>query len=162
MKMAANHVYYDRDLNEIVNVCILDLDPGINESVSKGSESYTIWINARSSDAKQKEGFEHAREHIRKGDWEKVYVQQIEAEAHDIEQEESVHDEAYWIALRAAQARHREATKKLENYYKRREKRQKKLAKDGYYEDTIIVDGDYGEPVVKRIIRKREPNGGVL
>ena len=156
MMTASNHVYYDRDLGEIINVCIMDLDPGINESVRKGEESYTIFINARASDEVQKASFEHARAHIKAGDWEKAYVQQIEAEAHDLTEDEPVHDEAYWVALKAAQARHRKATKRVENFYKRREKRQQKLAAQGWEEITVIEDGEYGEPVVKTIKRRKE------
>ena len=82
MIQAANNAYYDNELDEFINVCITDMDPGINESVlkPKGSDVFLILLNARSSTEDQREGFEHAREHILRGVWEKYYVQEIEAD----------------------------------------------------------------------------------
>ena len=44
--------------------------------------TYTVLINARLSAYAQREALDHALEHIRRGDFDKVDVQTIEAEAH--------------------------------------------------------------------------------
>ena len=57
-----------------------------NEFVTPNSDgSYTIFLNARKSYEMQKEALEHALRHIDNNDFEKTDVQQIEAEAHQIE-----------------------------------------------------------------------------
>lgn len=147
-----NHAYYDPEIGETLNVCLADLDPGINEHIVKnGAEDvYTIFINARSSADQQRESFEHARKHIKNGDWDKVYVQSIEAAAHGIPQaKEPVKEEDPSFALKFVRRLHSNARKRLEEYYRRLEKRQNRLRAQGWEEVTIIEEDEYGVPRVR-------------
>ena len=151
MTKAANS-YYDVQIGEVITVAFLDMDPGINEQVTKNSDgSFTIFLNARSSEDQQREGFDHARGHILRNDWEKCDVQQIEAVAHGLLVEEDDR------ARRLIDAVREEARKERRKAAARRriaEKRREALEQFGLYEEEIVTDGEYGEPVVKTTIRK--------
>jgi hypothetical protein len=68
---------------QIVNVFLLDLAPSVHEAVTPNADStYTIVLNARDSDQRRQESYQHAIGHIIRGDFEKSNVQQIETEAH--------------------------------------------------------------------------------
>lgn len=53
-----------------------------NEAVMKCADGYTILINAVLSREEQQKAYKHALRHIKKGDFDRFDVQQIEAEAH--------------------------------------------------------------------------------
>ena len=66
-----------------VNIVVMDMVIGITEQVSANADgSYTVFLNARYSHAALMKAYDHALAHIRRHDWEKTDVQQIEAEAH--------------------------------------------------------------------------------
>ena len=59
------------------------LPRGINEMVTPcPDDSYTVYIDERLSDEKKLEAYQHALEHIKKNDWSKEDVQEIESIAH--------------------------------------------------------------------------------
>lgn len=59
------------------------LPRGINEMVTPSlDDSYTVYIDERLSDEKKLEAYQHALEHIKKNDWSKEDVQEIESIAH--------------------------------------------------------------------------------
>lgn len=58
-------------------------DMPVNEAICPcGAFGYSIYINARLSQERQREAYFHALRHIERGDWEKADVQLIEKEAH--------------------------------------------------------------------------------
>lgn len=66
-----------------INVILLNDANGVPGSVWHNSDdSYTIFIDARLSDSKQKKVFQHEMAHIIKNDFEKDNVQDIELNAH--------------------------------------------------------------------------------
>ena len=68
---------------EIINVVVIDMDPGIPEQITLNSDgSYTLFLNSRASHDTQIHCFYHAADHIRHNDWEKSDVQEIEFAAH--------------------------------------------------------------------------------
>lgn len=68
-----------------INIMVMDMVIGIKEQVSKNSDgSYTIFLNARYSHDALMKAYDHALDHIRRSDWEREDVQQIEAEAHKL------------------------------------------------------------------------------
>ena len=67
-----------------INVKIMDMDVMVPEHLVKNSDdSYTIFLNARLSRDSQLKYYFHAMEHIKKEDFEKENVQEIESEAHN-------------------------------------------------------------------------------
>lgn len=68
-----------------INVILLNDANGVPGSVWHNSDdSYTIFIDAHLNAERQKEVFQHEINHIINGDFEKIEVQQIEAEAHGL------------------------------------------------------------------------------
>ena len=66
-----------------INTVLLDMDTGIYEQVSQNSDgSYTIFLNSRYNDTVLREAYLHAIGHIKRHDWEKTDVQEVEAIAH--------------------------------------------------------------------------------
>ena len=64
-------------------VVLIDFPVRGRELVTKnGDGTYTVLINARLSDYAQREALDHAVEHIRRGDFDKDNVQEIEQKAH--------------------------------------------------------------------------------
>lgn len=63
-------------------VYIVDLPDQVNELVCPCADGYTIWIDARLDEKARAAAYNHALGHIRRNDWEKGSVQDIEAEAH--------------------------------------------------------------------------------
>ena len=64
-------------------VVLIDFPARGREIVTPNEDgTYTVLINARLSAYAQREALDHALEHIRRGDFDKVDVQTIEAEAH--------------------------------------------------------------------------------
>lgn len=62
----------------------VDMPDGINEMVSPGWEDdYTIYVNCRLPYSKQVRVVDHAIGHLRREDFNKEDVQQIEADAHE-------------------------------------------------------------------------------
>ena len=65
------------------NLILLDMDEMVGETICKNSDdSFTIFINSRLSSEAQRHCFEHALDHVRRDDWEKENVDEIEYEAH--------------------------------------------------------------------------------
>ena len=68
-----------------INTVLLDMDTGIYEQVSQNSDgSYTIFLNSRYNDAVLRDAYLHAIGHIKRHDWEKTDVQEVEAVAHGL------------------------------------------------------------------------------
>ena len=56
-----------------------------NEAITENEDcTYTIFINKNLSDAKRLEAIQHALEHIKKKDFEKDDVQEIESDRHAV------------------------------------------------------------------------------
>lgn len=71
----------------MINVVYLNMEYGIHEQVTQNHDgSYTIFLNARDSDARNRMAFIHALYHIQNHDFEKYDVQEIESEAHKREE----------------------------------------------------------------------------
>lgn len=66
-----------------VYVYCVKLPFGIREMVTPCLEGYTVYIDERLDEAHRLEAYRHALEHIRRHDFEKNDVQQIESEAHE-------------------------------------------------------------------------------
>ena len=70
-----------------------DLPAKVGEFIAPCPDGYTIYISAKLDDASRQEAYEHAIEHIRRGDFDidcVKEVQEIEAEAHGIKMPASV------------------------------------------------------------------------
>ena len=70
-----------------------DLPAKVGELIAPCPDGYTIYISAHLDDAHRQEAYEHAIEHIRRGDFDidcVKGVQEIEAEAHGIKMPASV------------------------------------------------------------------------
>ena len=79
-------------LDDDVYVDVIDFGCPGNELITQNDDgSYTVLINARISYEQQKKSLKHALGHINDNDFEKLYVQEIETEAHrkDIKYEKS-------------------------------------------------------------------------
>lgn len=61
---------------------ITDLPDGINEMVTPCFEGFTVYIDSRLDEVGRLKAFQHAIEHIARGDFEKENVQSIENDAH--------------------------------------------------------------------------------
>ena len=69
---------------EDINVQLLDMDTKIPEHLVKNDDdSYTVFLNARLSQESRIKSYVHALRHIRENDFEKINVQEIEANAHE-------------------------------------------------------------------------------
>lgn len=110
----------------IVTVIMIDMAYGIQEEIHKNhDDSYSIFLNSRYTNATLKKAFEHALNHIRRRDWEKTDVQEIEAEAHGI----YVRREPDWIM------------DMIERLRERSRKNRKKYAQyDRKYENMTLSD----------------------
>lgn len=69
-------------MDEIFIYCV-PLPPGIHEMITPCADGYTIYLNI--SDCKEQQGkaFEHALEHIRRRDFNRSDVQEIENNTHE-------------------------------------------------------------------------------
>ena len=106
---------------EVINVVMLDMAYGIYEEVHKNKdESFSIFLNSRYSNETLRHAFEHALDHIRRRDWDKTDVQEIEAEAHGI----YVRHESDWIMdmIERLRERSRKNRKKYAQYDRKYEK----------------------------------------
>ncbi len=65
-----------------IYVYVVDMPTTAAETVVPCAGGYTVYLNARLSQARQERAFNHALRHIINNDWEKFDVQQIEYEAH--------------------------------------------------------------------------------
>lgn len=136
----SNHSYYDIELDAYINVVFIQMDTKVDEEIELNEDgSYVIFLNTKCSSDEQMDAFQHAREHIRRGDWQKHSVQQIEAEIGNISVPESEKKES-------------EARKQLNEFYRKMRERKERLAKKGKKEVVVLVDGVYGEPVLKKIV----------
>lgn len=69
-----------------VNTFFVDMDVLIPEQVIKNKDdSYTILLNSRLSHERHLESYEHAMQHIKNGDFDKMDADRIECEAHNLE-----------------------------------------------------------------------------
>ena len=74
-------------VSEDINVQIIDMDVMIPEQITKNSDgSYTIFLNARHTQENRIAAYQHAIEHIERGDFDTDYgdVQEVESEAHGL------------------------------------------------------------------------------
>ena len=69
----------------IINVQLVDFRVTTSYEMVRSNEdgSYTILLNSRQAPNLLKKAYLHALEHIRRDDWKKDNVQEIEAEAHE-------------------------------------------------------------------------------
>ena len=75
-----------------INVIIMDNPYGIKGSTNPNKDgSYTIIINAHLSFEDQKKAYKHELEHILNGDFDKLNVNEIEKEAHNLETSVKLH-----------------------------------------------------------------------
>lgn len=63
---------------------IVDMPHTIDEMVTPCFDGYTVYLNARLAYDDRLKAYEHALGHIRRNDWEKENVQEIEMEAHGL------------------------------------------------------------------------------
>lgn len=63
-------------------VYVVPLPNGFREAVLKCADGYTIYISDALSRAERIEAYNHAVRHIKRDDWSRTDVQQIESEAH--------------------------------------------------------------------------------
>ena len=70
---------------EEINVQILNMDTKIPEQLIKNDDnSYTIFLNARLSQESRIKSYYHAMKHIFGNDFEKVDIDKIETDAHNV------------------------------------------------------------------------------
>lgn len=69
-------------MKDDVFVYIVDLPSGVKEAVLKGLSGYTIYISDRLDPPSRQAAYDHALRHIRRDDWCRFDVQEIEYEAH--------------------------------------------------------------------------------
>lgn len=65
-----------------IYVYLVDLPTAVPEMVTPCLGGYTIYLNARLSCHERVQAYLHAMEHVRRNDWEKDNVQEIEKDAH--------------------------------------------------------------------------------
>lgn len=158
--------YYDSEIGDTVCVAFMDMDPKIKGQAiySVPDNRFVIYINTIHSIETQHEAFLHERDHILNGDFEKEDVQQIELEAHGIEQPdpESVTDtrdrsraeEAYQKMIRSMERKRKKLLQEMEKEKKYIEERNKLLAQIGRelaYEER---EDEFGHPVRVLVERK--------
>ena len=82
-----------------VNVIMAnDMPIGTKEHVWRNADdSFTMKLNAKYDQETLQKAFEHASDHILNDDWDKFNVQQIEAEAHGITQEQTEQQLPEWV-----------------------------------------------------------------
>ena len=75
-----------------VNVIMSDNMPyGMPEHIIDNQDgSYTVFLNAKLNYETQREGFQHAVDHVMRKDYEKEDVQQIEMSAHGLQPDQGV------------------------------------------------------------------------
>ena len=125
-----------------VNVIPIDFPaPGREMVVSNEDGSYTILINAKLSHDEQMKAYQHALNHINNGDFEKSDIQNIEAQAHELEASENVASEKavpapadkYEQRIRQLQKNR----KRIQRALKKKEEESKKIIElfgfDNYY-----------------------------
>lgn len=66
-----------------IYVYFVKLPLRVSEMVTPCLEGYTVYIDERLDEAHRLEAYQHALEHIKRHDFEKDDVQQIESEAHE-------------------------------------------------------------------------------
>ena len=126
-----------------IYVYVVPLPYKTKEAVMPCMDGYTVYINSELDEAARLKAYEHALGHIQRNDWEKADVQIIETVAHS-----QTDTEAAGTILKPKPKK-----SKLAAYLKRMERRAKALAKIGVYEEVEFVDGEYGEPVARRIAK---------
>lgn len=104
-----------------VNVSLVDFHSTAgNEMVIPNEDgSYTVLINSRSASNKQLEAYQHALEHIKKNDFQKADVQQIEAIAHS--EASPVHQDVKLPTIRRRRRKHRSRWAQIERQRKEKE-----------------------------------------
>ena len=131
-------------------VYLIKLPDKINEIVTPCAEGYTVYIDVDLSEEERIKAYNHALAHIESGhfDIDNIKtVQEMEIEAHG---EKPVRANQFEEEIKKIREKRKKLKRKIDRYYKQMEKRQQKLAAAGYKEITVIEDGDYGEPVVRR------------
>jgi len=69
-------------MNDNIYVYIVDLPPKVHEVVLPCLTGYTIYLDEKDSYEERLTAYKHALSHIKKHDFEKTDVQEIESEAH--------------------------------------------------------------------------------
>ena len=59
---------------------VIPMPHNVHGVVTPCSDGYTIYLNARDCYARQMQAYRHEEEHIRRGDFDRYSVQQIEGE----------------------------------------------------------------------------------
>lgn len=72
-----------------VNAFLVDLPTQVRgQTVKNEDDSYSVFLNARLTGEQIMATYAHEIEHIKNGDFEKAYVQRIEAYAHHVMKED--------------------------------------------------------------------------
>ena len=134
-----------------ISVQITDLPLSVDGlTVKNEDDSYTIFLNARSSVNQQREAYEHELHHINNNDFGKTDVQSIEAAAHGKPKEANVlsleMEKHRQEALRALKRRRKTIEKKLKHLEKERRE----------IEDLCVATGvDYDKMMLLRAEERR-------
>ena len=112
-----------------VNVQVIDLKTTNQSEVVTENEdgSYTIFLNARFTQERRAEAYEHAMRHIMNDDFKEPDVQKIENDAHGIVKDVTVPTEAINQII--------SQSNKIK--YPRRRKRRKNRKKERYVQDRV-------------------------
>ena len=103
----------------------------INEVVLKNDDgTFTVLLNSKFNEEQLREAYEHAVNHIRNNDFEKISVQSIETEAH---QQMSAEEVCEHLSKEAAERRHK-------RFVRRQKKRQQKLAEYEEFWNSLRSD----------------------
>lgn len=133
-----------------VYVYLVQLPSGVKEFVTPCSDGYTIYIDIDLPKTEQHEAYEHAMNHIRLGHFDLDNIQTVQEIEREVRDKKPIEAHKFEKELAKIREERKKLQAKIDRYYKRMERRQKKLAEAGLKEITVIEDGDYGEPVVRR------------
>ena len=117
-------------------VYFVPFPPTVHEMVTPCADGYTIYIADWLDEAHRIKAYEHALDHIRRNDFEKDNVQEIEMVAHGLMEEKP--------AAPPPVKKKRKHLSKYEKYIRKMEKRREIMESFGLQEHTILVDDEYG------------------
>lgn len=158
--------YYDSEIGDTVCIAFMDMDPQVKGQAvfSVPDNRFVIYINTLHSLETQHETFLHERAHILNGDFEKEDVQQIELEAHGVDQtdpepavdtrDRSRAEEAYQKMMRSLERKRKKLIREMDEERKFIEERNKLLNQIGRelaYEER---EDEFGHPVRILVNRK--------
>lgn len=71
-------------MTEDINVIVMNMEYGLHGHTCRNHDgSHTIFLNSRDSRERQLKAYDHELRHIKRGDFDKYDIQQIEYEAHN-------------------------------------------------------------------------------